>query len=267
MPRPPRPRKKRWARGWCKYSFAKLKLHVYLTADPMNDACFALETDKNLVAIESPPFSENIVLWQQYLKSLNKPLSDVLLSYHPNGGQWYGQARSHATLHAETAMREGSTKDLTLRLSQSFGPSFSTDIAGINSVMREGANTIGGIDFIIADAENGYTVAIPAINAIYIHMLGADSHSILAGAERAQGYLKLLQGIKAKGYSLILSSHHRPEGKASLTTKIAYVKRALKIAGASKNKEEFTAKMKAAFPNYLGLNYLDMTAGYMFPAK
>ena len=42
------------------YDFGTMKLHAYQTADAMADECFVLETGKNLVAIESPPFDVNI---------------------------------------------------------------------------------------------------------------------------------------------------------------------------------------------------------------
>ena len=38
-----------------------------------------------------------------------------------------------------------------------------------------------------------------------------------------------------------------------------------KIAKDCSNADEFKDKVKAEFPEYSGLNYLDMTAGYFFP--
>ena len=70
-----------------------MKLHAYQTADAMADECFVLETGKNLVAIESPPFDVNVAEWKQYIGTLGKPLTDVLISAHPGGGKWYGDAK------------------------------------------------------------------------------------------------------------------------------------------------------------------------------
>lgn len=110
------------------YDFGTMKLHAYQTADAMADECFVLETGKNLVAIESPPFDVNIAEWKQYIGTLGKPLTDVLISAHPGGGKWYGDAKSHATSGAIQAITSGATKALTEQLGQAFGPGFNREI-------------------------------------------------------------------------------------------------------------------------------------------
>ncbi|MFV0437092.1 MAG: hypothetical protein ACK5PS_06845 [Desulfopila sp.] len=245
------------------YDLGSIKLHAYQTADPMHDECFVLETADNLVAIESPAFEVNIAQWKAYIDGLGKPLTDMLLSYHPSAG-WYGTARTHATAKAKQAMTEGATRKLVEFLSTRFGPEFNTQAPHIDSVIPTGPNTIGGIDFDITDDGDGYDIAIPSAGVIYIHMLGADSHSILAGQDQINAYLATLENIKAKGYSLILSSHHTPETLADVETKIAYVQRVRELAAQSESKEDFIARVKKEFPNYVGDNYLDMTAGFLF---
>ena len=53
------------------YDFGTMKLHAYQTADAMADECFVLETGKNLVAIESPPFDVNIAECREPLCACN----------------------------------------------------------------------------------------------------------------------------------------------------------------------------------------------------
>ncbi|UQZ87777.1 hypothetical protein C4J81_00520 [Deltaproteobacteria bacterium Smac51] len=246
------------------YDLGPLTLHAYQTADLMADEAIVLETGKNLVAIESPPFTDNIAEWKEYLNGLGKPLTDILISYHPAGGKWYGQAKSHATEGAKKAITAGPTKALTESLGQSFGTGFITDIPDIEANLTSGLNTVGGIEFDIIDAGDGYDIAIPAINVIYTHMLGADTHSILAGPDHLRAVLASLENMKKKGYQLILSSHHTPEKQADVDTKIAYVKRVQAIAAENKTKDEFIAAIKKEYPDYQGDNYLDMTAGFFY---
>lgn len=246
------------------YELGTLKLHAWQTGDAMHDACFVLETPTNLVAVESPAFNNDIVLWKEYTANLGKPLTDVFLSAHPVGGKWYGDAESHAAKGAAKAITAGATKALAESLGRTFGAEFNTDIAGIDAVLAPGANTIGGIDVEIMEAGDGYDIAVPSAGIIYTHMLGADTHSILTGQEHINAFLASLENMKAKGYKLILSGHHTPETPADVNAKIAYVRNIRALAQQSTGKDDFIARVKKAYPGYAGLNYLDMTAGYLF---
>ena len=246
------------------YDFGTMKLHAYQTDDPMGDECFLLETGKNLVALESPAFLPNIADWRQYAGELGKPLTDILIAYHPAGGKWYGNATSHATEGAVKAMTTGATKELTESLGKAMGKDFITEIPQIDSVIKGGENTVGGIVVDITEAGDGYDVAIPSVGVVYTHMLGADTHSILVGAEHMDKVIGALQSFKARGYRLILSSHHAPESLSDVDTKLAYVVKAKELAAESKTKEDFTRRMKEAFPGYQGEQYLEMTAESLF---
>ena len=58
--------------------------------------------------------------------------------------------------------------------------------------------TIGGIDFVIRQTDEAFDVEIPAINAVYTHMLGHDCHSIVAGAGHADAKIAELRGYIAR---------------------------------------------------------------------
>ena len=96
-------------------------------------------------------------------------------------------------------------------------------------------------------------------------MLGHDCHSIVAGEGHANAIIAQLKEYKEKGYNLVLSSHYVPENMADVDIKIAYLEEIKTLAKESSNVEDFKNKVKAKFPTYSGLNYLDMTAGYFFP--
>jgi hypothetical protein len=244
--------------------FGTIKVHSYETKDPLGDECFLLETASTLVAIESPAVEGNIAEWKDYIGSLRKPLTDILIAYHPTGGDWYGDATGHASAGAKQAIDGGTTRNLAQTLGKSFGSGFNANIAVIDSVMPAGINTIGGIELEIIEDGDGYEVYIPSIKVLYTHMLGADSHSILAGQDHITAVLASLKDMKARKCWLILSAHHTPETLADVDTKIAYVEKVKAIAARSADKDDFVARVKKAYPNSAGLNYLDMTAGYFF---
>lgn len=96
-------------------------------------------------------------------------------------------------------------------------------------------------------------------------MLGHDCHSIVAGKAHANAIIEQLKSYKEKGYNLVLSSHYTPETLKDVDTKIAYLEELKVLASNSSNIDDFKDKVKAQYPEYSGLNYLDMTAGFFFP--
>ena len=95
-------------------------------------------------------------------------------------------------------------------------------------------------------------------------MLGHDCHSIVAGEGHANVIIAQLKRYKENGYNLVTSSHYTPETLKDVDTKIAYLEELKKIAKESKNANDFENKVKAQYPEYSGLNYLDMTSGMFF---
>lgn len=67
-------------------------------------------------------------------------------------------------------------------------------------------------------------------------------------------------------YDLVLTGHNMPEGRDAVQTKIEYLTKTAEIAESAKSADDFIAQMHEAFPDYAGDNYLEMTAGFLFPA-
>jgi hypothetical protein len=57
-----------------------------------------------------------------------------------------------------------------------------------------------------------------------------------------------------------LTGHYPPEKIDKVSEKIAYLETAKKLIRTSANANEFITAMKATFPEYLGENYLEMSA-------
>lgn len=246
------------------YDFGQYKLHNYATKDVMDDQAYVLETPSNLIGIEGPAFEQNVIEWRDYISTLNKPLEAIFTPYHPNGGGWQADAQNYATAAAIESRTSGAIYNTIMGLSAGFGDIFPTALIPVNGVIENGAQTIAGTELVVNDNDGGYTIEFPAIKVLYLHMLGADTHSILGSVEHIDSMIAELEEYKKKDYALIITSHHAPESAAALDAKIAYLKQAKKIAAQSSNAEEFIAKMKAAFPKYAGENYLEMSAGNLF---
>lgn len=123
---------------------------------------------------------------------------------------------------------------------------------------------MAGISFNLIERGEAYDLEIPAINAVYTHMLGKNSHSILTSLEHMEETAIALKTYQAKGYERILPSHGGPEGQDTVAEKLSYIEKAKELAAANGTAKDFIRAMQEAFPNYDGENYLEMTAGCLY---
>ena len=249
------------------YDFGGSKLHVYASGDALGDVAYIVEGQDALVGIELPSFTDGLNAWQDYVSSLNKPMDDIFLCDHVTGGSYVADMNVMGTQGAKDSIAAGSTYATTEGLYETFGDDFhgGPDMAYINKVVS-GTVTVAGIDFNLIDHGETYDLEIPSMNAVYTHMLGKTSHSILTSTAHMDSMLETLKGYQSAGYDMILTAHSGVEGQDAVTEKISYVEKAKELAENNDNADSFMAAMKEAFPDYTGENYLEMSAGYLFPS-
>ena len=247
------------------YDFGDIKLHAYQTNDLMYDESYILENKDNLLLVEFPAFYDNLEEFEGYVKGLNKNIVGKVFSDHPNGGTIFKDVRGYASEGTIKSIKEGTINNLVTGFETSFGGAFAKEYHNITDILKDNKVNIGGFELNITYHDENIEIEFPQINCVYTHMLGHDCHSIVAGENHANAIIEQLKGYKEKGYNLILSSHYTPETLTDVDTKIAYLENIKKIARESKDINEFKEKVKKEYPNYSGLNYLDMTAGYFFP--
>lgn len=249
------------------YDFGVSKLHVYASGDALGDVAYIVEGQDALVGIELPSFTDELNAWQDYVSSLNKPMDDIFLCDHVTGGSYVADMNVMGTQGAKDSIAAGSTYATTEGLYETFGDDFhgGPDMAYITKVVS-GTVTVAGIDFNLIDHGETYDLEIPSMNAVYTHMLGKTSHSILTSTAHMDSMLETLKGYQSAGYDMILTAHSGVEGQDAVTEKISYVEKAKELAENNDNADSFMAAMKEAFPDYTGENYLEMSAGYLFPS-
>lgn len=247
------------------YDFGKVKVHNYNTADYIDDQVIILEKNNKIVIIESPAFYDNNVELEKYIDALGAKLDGILLSYHMGGGTFLKNAKKYATQNAEEYGHNGGGKVLVDNFTKAFGKAFDNNIHNVTDYIEADKITLADIEMNIILTNEGYDIEIPEINSIYTHMLGSDCHSILSGVEHANSLIETLKEYKDKNYNLIFTSHYIPEDIKAVEIKIAYIETLLNIASISKNARDMIEKIKKEYPNYSGVNYLEMTAGFFFP--
>lgn len=244
------------------YDFGGVKLHAYKTNDFIDDEVFIIEKNGKAVVIESPCFFDNNKELAEYLE--NVEVEGMFIAYHGAGATFLPDVPKYATQNAALFSKNGGGKTLIDNFTGAFGEIFDSSVHEITNVIEAGKISIGGIDFVIKQTNDAFDIEIPEINAVYTHMLGHDCHSIVAGAGHADAMIAELQGYIEKGYDLILTSHYTPEDLKDAQTKIDYLENLKKIAAGVQNADEFKAEVERQYPQYSGLNYLDMTAGFFF---
>lgn len=250
------------------YDYGEMKLHTYATGDALGDEAYIVEGADALVGIELPGFTDGLDAWQTYVNELGKPMNDLFIADHATGASYVEGMNIYGTQSAQESIASGETFATTQGLYETFGDDFhgGPEMVQVNHVVEPGTVDIAGIEFRVIDRGYTYDLEIPAMNVVYTHMLGKTSHSIMTSEAHMDSMLSILHEYQSAGYDMILSAHCPPEGQDAVSEKISYVEHAKEFAAGSTNAEEFMSAMGEAYPDYSGQNYLEMTAGYLFPA-
>jgi hypothetical protein len=239
------------------YDFGNIQLHAYETKDAIGDENFIVETPDELILIELVGFNNNIEELQSYVTDLGKPLNNVIVAYHPAGGY----VPNEAEIFASDGLGEAA---LVPGFVEAFGDAFNGNMPTEYELVEPGTMTIGGVEFNVIQTDDAFDLEIPAINVYMTHMVGSNTHNILPSVEAIDGMINQMNELQAKGYSLILSGHDIPRTIEITTEKINYLETLKELAASSDSAETFIAAVNEAFPDYMGGNYLEMSAGGLF---
>lgn len=248
------------------YDFGDVKLHAYKTCDPIDDEVFIVEKDGAGFVIEYPCFRDNIAELEAYLSDAGITIVGILAAYHMAGATFLAGTPVYATAEADAYGHSGGGRALIDNFATVFGDAFDASLPTVTSVIEGDALTLAGIDMSIVRNDDAFDIEIPALGAVYTHMLGHDCHSIVAGAGHADAIIAQLRGYQEAGVDLVLTSHYTPEDLKDVQTKIDYLENLKEIAAGCTDAEGFKVAVRERYPEYAGDNYLDMTVGFFFGA-
>ena len=248
------------------YDFGDIRLHAYKTNDPIDDEVFIVERGNRGVIIEAPCFFDNIEELEGYIAKKDISIEGLLIAYHGAGASLYPGTKVYSTHRADDYNHNGGGAALVSNFTAAFGDAFDNGIFTTTNYIEAGMLEIAGMAFEIVDTQEAFDIRIPGIGAVYTHMLGHGSHSIVAGADHADAIIARLEGYRRDGIDLVLTSHYTPEDLKDVQTKVDYLRELKTLAASSTDADAFKAAVKAHYPGYAGDNYLDMTAGYFFAA-
>lgn len=246
------------------YECNGIKLYAYKTGDFIDDEVFILVKNGKGVVIELPCFFDNIKELTAFLKENKIDVVAKLVAYHAAGASFLPGVKSYGTQSSDKYNTVGGGAALVNNFKGAFGEIFDSGIVKADEIVADGEIELAGIKFIIKSNSEAYDIEIPEINSVYTHMLGHDCHSIVAGCPHADGIISVLNYYLRKGFNLVLTSHYTPEDLKDVKTKIDYLYALKDISETCENGEEMKKKVMEKFPEYSGLNYLDMTVNMFF---
>lgn len=248
------------------YDFGNARLHAYQTNDLLADEVFILEKNGRAAVVEAPCFFDNIAELAAYVGTLPVKVEALLLSYHMAGASFLPGVPVCATKNADEYGHSGVGKALIDNFAGAFGPSFDSSVYTVTNIIAAGPVNIAGFEVNIVPTADAFDIEMPEIGAVYIHMLGHDCHSIVAGAGHADALVAQLKDFIARGFDMILTSHYTPEDLKDAQAKIDYLEELKVLAATCVGADAFKAAVRQKYPAYAGENYLGMTAGFFFPA-
>ncbi|GHV80560.1 hypothetical protein AGMMS49944_23510 [Spirochaetia bacterium] len=247
------------------YDLDGIRLHAYETKNPFADECYLFETGQELIGLEAPLFRDNLAEFADHIQSLNKPLNHLILAYHPGGGNAFADSRVYTTEAAKKSMGEGGfIKAMIANFAEGFGDILYTEIPAVTDTIKAGKVTIGGVEFIVTDTPESFDLEIPAINVVYTHMVGHRVHNILESPEHIDAMIEQMEDYEKRKPSLILTTHDVPVTAEIAAEKLSYLQKVKELAAKSKDQASFISGVKAAFPDYAGEKYLEMSAEVLF---
>lgn len=189
-----------------------------------------------------------------------------MVAYHAAGASFMPEVTAYGTKSSLEYNSVGGGSGLIKNFTNAFGEIFDSSVCKAE-LIEDGEFEIAGIKLNIKSNAEAYDIEIPEINCVYTHMLGHDCHSIVAGCPHADGIISQLNYYIRKGFDLVLTSHYTPEDLKDVRTKVDYLDNIKEIALECDNADEMKKKVNEKYPEYSGLNYLDMTLNFFFPAK
>ncbi len=246
------------------YDFGTVKLHAYKTNDLITDECFLIEKNGKAFLIESPCFFDNIAELEKYIAGLGVEYVGTVIAYHGAGATFMKGKPVYSTKNSDDYNHNGGGAGLVNNFAGAFGEAFDKSIYTTTNFIDDNTLTLADVELKITRSQEAFDIEIPEINAVYIHMLGHDVHSIVAGSGHADALIAQLDDFIARNISLILTSHYTVENLEDAKTKIAYLSDLKNIAVKNADAVAFKGAVQKKYANYAGLNYLDMTAGLFY---
>ena len=250
------------------YDFGHFKLHVYNSNDVMADTSFIVEGKDSLATMEEPLFKVCAAEFDNYVKTLGKPVADHIVDFHM-GGTGAEEVVQPEGMHK--FMREGAYDAMMHGFQKAFGDSMVDLPTGPAQEVKFGETvTLAGVPF---KFNHGPECDFPGANIVidgkvyYSHWAPFKAHvsHLQIGSRQAiDDYLKMLADAKATGAVLFVGGHGGAWPVDAVDFKIGYLNKMKQLLAENPIADSFVKAMQASFPDLPGADGLPDLAAALY---
>ncbi|WP_333819905.1 MBL fold metallo-hydrolase [Ohtaekwangia sp.] len=230
-----------------------------------------IELPSQLIVVDGQFFAPYAQQLKSFTDSLNKPITRFYISHdHPDHYLGFGDAFPHVEVYALKETKEGIEKEgqeTLVKRQQQFGAIIAQSLRTPSHIQKEGRETIEGVTFLFEksldnEAQVSLIIKIPEAKA-YIAQDIVYNHTHLFIHGHTTGWRKALKDIqKDSQYTLILPGHGKPTDRSVIQEDLKYLDAVDKALAESKSKQEYKSRLQAAYPDYAGVQLMDIYLNY-----
>ena len=231
------------------------------------DVSNIIETENSLILIDAQPTHSASEELLRYMDTLDKPVKHVLVPSHSLGLDYYEGTSVASSEQISSFNENGGAQVFVDIFKGAFGDDMDERIVPINSTIKDGENTVEGVNFIMTTHEEEFPptsdLEFTDYNVLFTHLAAHNSHMLVGSPEKIDELEDYWTEVKTKDYDLIISSHLMPVDTKAADFQLQYLV-TLREASKNENKEKFIADMQAAYPDAQNQHFLSMTANNFY---
>ncbi len=251
-------------------------IHSYLAPQKVfANNTHIIETENNLVVIDTQFLLPMAMDFKAYADTLNKPIERVVITHeHPDhflGSEAFTGENVTAIAEVASKIKENGQAEIDEKQAQ-FGEAIASTFV-VPKVLDTEAMELDGVKFEFqtvqnAEAEMQVITKLPDFGVVSVGDIAYSGvHLIMAG--QPPTWIAALEALKADSgnYPIVLPGHGAATDASVYDTNIAWLTKAGELMQSAKTAEAFKSGLVDAFPD-LGMDgAIDFVIPFLFPSK
>jgi glyoxylase-like metal-dependent hydrolase (beta-lactamase superfamily II) len=249
-----------------------VKIHTVVAPPEMfSNTTHIIELPHQLIIVDGQFYAPYAEQARALAESLHKPITRFYISHdHPDHYLGFGDAFPKVAVYALQETKEGIEKNGQQALAQrqaQFGGIIAKSLNMPTHVQKVGTEVIDGVTFVFEksvdnEAAVSLVIKLPEAKAyIAQDIVYNKTHLFISGS--TAGWRKALAKVEHEPqYTLILPGHGLPTDRSVLQADVRYLDLVDKLLAEPLSKEDYKAKLLAAYPDYGGVHLIDIYLAY-----